>query len=97
MKENTPLKRASQPDTRSQQGDLPFYLFGLLKERKKVWQLSFQVQAVTKGRPGLSCVHTALLFHINKELELSMRCRQMKAISYRQGVVFFYGQRDEFV
>lgn len=35
MKENTPLKRASQPDTRSQQGDLPFYLFGLLKERKK--------------------------------------------------------------
>lgn len=34
MKENTPLKRASQPDTRSQQGDLPFYLFGLLKERK---------------------------------------------------------------
>lgn len=36
MKENTPLKRASQPDTRSQQGDLPFYLFGLLKKKESV-------------------------------------------------------------
>ncbi len=53
-----------------------------VKKKKNVWHLSIQVQAVKReARAVMGSVHTMLLFHINNKHQLSIRCRQMKAIS----------------
>lgn len=79
-KENMPLKPASQTRGRSE----VIYHFVCLgcKKKKKLWQVSVRVQPVKReARAVMGSVHTMLLFHINNEHQLSIRCRQMKAIS----------------
>lgn len=51
-------------------------------KKKKAWQVSVLVQAVRReAMVVMGSVHTMLLFHINNKHQLSIRCRQMKAIS----------------
>ena len=92
LEEGKHALEASQPDTRSPRGNLPFCLFGAVKKKKKkkrkvkkkktAWQVSVQVQAVKKeARTVMGSVLTGQLFHINTKHQLSIRHRQMKAIS----------------
>lgn len=84
LEEGKHALEASQPDTRSPRGNLPFCLFGAVKKKQKktAWQVSVQVQAVKReARTVMGSVLTALLFHINTKHQLSIRHRQMKAIS----------------
>lgn len=77
-----PLKQASQ--TRGRQ-EVIYHLVCLgCKKKKTVWQVSIQVQTVkSEAKAVMGSVHTMLLFHINNMHQLSIRCRQMKAISWQ--------------
>lgn len=74
-----PLKPASQ--TQGRGGVI--YQFVCLGYKKLCGrQVSIPVQAVKReARAIMGSVHTVLLFHINNKHQLSIRCRQMKAIS----------------
>lgn len=70
-----------------------FICLACLKKERKCGSCLFRYKL--SRREGQGC--RVSIQHCFSILTRSLRCRQMKAISYRQGVVFFYGQRDEFV